>query len=59
MAPAGQGLVVMQHMHMCRGSDGSDLATRAKRAGFNTYPIGENVAAGQTSALQVVAAWMW
>jgi uncharacterized protein YkwD len=41
-----------------RGSDGSDPATRAERAGYVWSWIGENVAAGQASPSDVVEAWM-
>jgi hypothetical protein len=40
-------------------SDGSNLGDRAARAGFYTYPLGENIAAGYTSVRDIVLAWMW
>jgi uncharacterized protein YkwD len=40
------------------GSDGSDAGTRLTRAGFTWGAWGENVAAGQRTAQDVVAAWM-
>lgn len=40
------------------GSDGSDAGTRLTRAGFTWRAWGENVAAGQRSARDVVTAWM-
>jgi uncharacterized protein YkwD len=41
-----------------RGSDGSDVGDRAKRAGYPWRRVGENVAAGQGSATQAVSAWL-
>jgi uncharacterized protein YkwD len=40
------------------GSDGSDAGTRLTRAGFTWRTWGENVAAGQRTAADVVSAWM-
>ena len=40
------------------GSDGSDTGTRLTRAGFTWRAWGENVAVGQRTASDVVAAWM-
>ena len=40
------------------GSDGSDAGTRLTRAGYRWRTWGENVAYGQRSAAEVVAAWM-
>lgn len=40
------------------GSDGSDAGTRLTRAGFDWRTWGENVAAGQRTAAEVVTAWM-
>jgi uncharacterized protein YkwD len=40
------------------GSNGSNLARRIADTGFNGYPQSENVAAGQSSAAEVVMAWM-
>lgn len=40
------------------GSDGSDGGTRLTRAGFTWSAWGENVAAGQSTAADVVSAWM-
>lgn len=40
------------------GSDGSDAGTRLTRAGYVWRTWGENVAAGQRTAQQVVSAWM-
>ena len=40
-------------------SDGSSLGDRAERAGFYTFPLGENIAAGYTSVRDIVLAWMW
>lgn len=40
------------------GNDGSSMAQRIAAAGFTTYPQAENVAGGQSSALQVAADWM-
>ncbi len=40
------------------GSDGSSVGDRATRAGYQWSWVGENVAWGQTSISQVMAAWM-
>jgi uncharacterized protein YkwD len=40
------------------GSDGSDMVMRIERTGFRWSRLAENVAAGQTTAESVVAAWM-
>jgi uncharacterized protein YkwD len=40
------------------GSDGSTHAERATRAGYRWRVVGENVAAGQPAAEQVVAGWL-
>ena len=45
--------------HMAHeGSDGSQAATRATRAGYNWRLVGENIAAGQTSAQEAVDGWI-
>jgi uncharacterized protein YkwD len=41
-----------------RGSDGSTHAERATRAGYRWRVVGENIAAGQPAAEQVVAGWL-
>ena len=41
-----------------RAPDGSEVDARAKRQGYNWRTVGENIAAGQGSAEQVVAAWL-
>lgn len=41
-----------------RGRDGSLVADRAVRAGYDWKRIGENIAAGQGSAEQAVASWL-
>lgn len=41
-----------------QGSDGSEAATRATRAGYSWRLVGENIAAGQTSAQEAVAGWI-
>lgn len=41
-----------------RGSDNSEVAQRATRAGYRWRHIGENIAAGQTSAREAVAGWL-
>lgn len=38
--------------------DGDDPFVRMERAGYSAPPLGENIAAGQTSAAEVVAGWM-
>lgn len=40
------------------GSDGSQAADRVTRAGYRWRAVGENLAAGQTSAQQVVREWL-
>ncbi len=40
------------------GSDGSTLRERVQRGGVTASTVAENNAAGQTSATEVVAAWM-
>jgi uncharacterized protein YkwD len=40
------------------GSDGSDPAVRAIRFGYNSAAVGENIAMGQSSALEVFIGWM-
>ena len=40
------------------GSDGSTHAERATRAGYRWRVVGENIAAGQPNAEQVVAGWL-
>ncbi|MGH8249301.1 MAG: CAP domain-containing protein [Steroidobacteraceae bacterium] len=40
------------------GHDGSTPAERATRAGYRWRAVGENIAAGQTTAEQVVADWV-
>jgi len=41
-----------------QGSDGSEVAMRATRAGYAWRLIGENIAAGQPSAREAVAGWI-
>ena len=41
-----------------QGSDGSEVATRATRAGYSWRLIGENIAAGQATAQEAVAGWI-
>ena len=41
-----------------RGSDGSQPPERVSRTGYRWSATGENIAAGQTSADEVVAAWL-
>jgi uncharacterized protein YkwD len=40
------------------GSDGSDPASRARRAGYSFSNIGENVSAGRASLTEVIQAWI-
>jgi len=47
------------HRHFShQGSDGSESAQRATRAGYRWRYIGENIAAGQTSPQEAVAGWL-
>jgi uncharacterized protein YkwD len=47
------------HRHFAhQGSDGSEVATRATRAGYRWRLVGENIAAGHTSARETVAGWI-
>jgi uncharacterized protein YkwD len=41
-----------------QGSDGSEVATRATRAGYSWKLIGENIAAGQPTAQEAVDGWI-
>ncbi|MCQ4316698.1 CAP domain-containing protein [Stutzerimonas zhaodongensis] len=41
-----------------QGRDGSQVSDRASRAGYSWQRIGENIAAGQGSAEQVMAGWL-
>lgn len=41
-----------------QGRDGSQVSDRASRAGYSWQRIGENIAAGQGSAGQVMAGWL-
>ncbi len=41
-----------------RAPDGSQVSDRASRAGYSWQRIGENIAAGQGSAEQVMAGWL-
>lgn len=41
-----------------QGRDGSQVSDRASRAGYRWQRIGENIAAGQGSAEQVMAGWL-
>jgi uncharacterized protein YkwD len=41
-----------------RGSDGSEPPERITRTGYRWRAAGENIAAGQASADEVVAAWL-
>ena len=41
-----------------QGSDGSEAAQRATRAGYRWRHIGENIAAGQTSPQEAVQGWI-
>lgn len=47
------------HRHFAHeGSDGSMVAVRATRAGYDWRLVGENIAAGQASAGEAVAGWI-
>jgi uncharacterized protein YkwD len=60
------GEVALRHAHDMarqgalehRGSDGSQPAERVTRAGYRWRAAGENIAAGQSDADAVVAAWL-
>jgi uncharacterized protein YkwD len=41
-----------------KGSDGSTVADRAKRKGYNYVRVGENIAEGQKTVEQVLTSWM-
>jgi Cysteine-rich secretory protein family len=41
-----------------RGDDGSSAGVRVERAGYDWQTVGENIAAGQLTAEQVVADWV-
>lgn len=41
------------------GSNNRSLQYRAEEFGFDTFPLGENIAAGYNSVRAVVLAWMW
>lgn len=41
-----------------QGKDGSEVSDRAKHAGYRYLGIGENIAAGQKSADEVMAGWL-
>ena len=41
-----------------KGSDGSSVATRAKRKGYRYCLIAENIAKGQASAAEVMQSWI-
>lgn len=47
-----------QHYFDHRGKDGAMPAERATRAGYRWRAVGENIAAGQTSAAEAVAGWL-
>ena len=48
-----------KHGHMThRGSDGSSVAERARRAGYLWNKVGENVAAGEVNVEEVVRGWL-
>ena len=40
------------------GADGSNVGSRVKDTGYQYSTVGENIAAGQTSAAEVVEGWM-
>lgn len=47
------------HRHFShRGTDNSEAAQRAARAGYRWRHVGENIAAGQTSPQEAVAGWL-
>lgn len=41
------------------GTGNRTLQERAEYFGFDTFPLGENIAAGYNSVRAVVLAWMW
>jgi uncharacterized protein YkwD len=58
-AAAAHAKDMVTHNHVAHeGSDGSSPGVRATRAGYAWKSIGENVAAGQLSAAEVVEGWL-
>jgi uncharacterized protein YkwD len=58
-AAAAHAQEMARHSFMAHeGRDGSEPAERITRAGYRWRSIGENVAAGQTSADEVVRDWL-
>jgi uncharacterized protein YkwD len=58
-AAAAQAADMAAHNYMGhRGSDGSEVGERVRRAGYAWRSVGENVAAGQPDADTVVEAWL-
>lgn len=41
------------------GSNNRTLQDRIEAFGFDTFPLGENIAAGYNTVRDVVLAWMW
>lgn len=52
-----QDMAKRRHMAH-QGSDGSEVGNRAARAGYGWRLVGENIAAGQTSAREAVDGWI-
>ena len=50
--------MVMNNFFDHTGSDGSDFAERIRRTGFSGRPVGENIAAGNSSATATVQQWV-
>lgn len=47
------------HRHFAhKGTDGSEVAQRTTRSGYGWRQVGENIAAGQTTAREAVDAWL-
>ena len=57
-ALAHSGDMAAQRRFSHRGSDGSEAAQRATRAGYRWRLIGENIAAGQRSPQEAVEGWL-
>lgn len=50
--------MVQQNYFSHTSKDGRDFVTRTKEAGYDGFPTGENIAAGQRDANSVMNSWM-